>query len=638
MDTNKTIPTPKQNKENMCDQSGTGNAETVDRDKEDRRTSNILTLDLTTGQESEALDRMYRKNIIGRVERCNSFGGGKRKAKAGLSKEGGGKRPAKEDSPYKTVDCIEALTLIEAIKENKKIMEKLDKIDIKDVDRMEVTLERLRRNAEVFQREMIQQWLDRNSEEKTEKMLLDMESQTEGKGVDAGVQTDPWVGLKEITTAEGINTWEKLEELKDIEWSGSAYARTEIKIGNPALGQETCKILVKERSRDSGAQDAYVRRYPELGELEGDFEVLESSTKIRSSNSSRKDTRIFSLKPMGPVDLWEKLKQVEAEVQDGEDVGIHHVNMMDLSLFRKVLECIFKNGTGRVTLYTSLRKQNEGAAPRSYGIVVSEGNKPYREVLDIVKKTITDAKDIDAVRGARSTKDGKVLLLLDRNVEAMTNIKRVLKDSGRVKAREVGAGKTIYHMRGMAEGTSGNEVVEAITSQCGFRRETITISQLRPNRGGTLAATVSIPAGMEDRMPEGSNIRVGLARCRVEKRLEVRKCFKCWAYDHEARECTGEDRSGACYKCGIKGHKAEECQNKERCPICDEEGHYLGSGRCSSFRNALKKARLKDKARTISEGRKTSECTEEIQRRESESDSESNGILGRLLRGGSVER
>lgn len=68
---------------------------------------------------------------------------------------------------------------------------------------------------------------------------------------------------------KGIDTWGKLEEIKDIEWDKTVYKKTEVKVGNPVLGLEPCKVVMRERVNDSGAQEAYMIRYPELNEMGG---------------------------------------------------------------------------------------------------------------------------------------------------------------------------------------------------------------------------------------------------------------------------------------------------------------------------------------------------------------------------------
>ena len=85
-------------------------------------------------------------------------------------------------------------------------------------------------------------------------------------------------------------------------------------------------------------------------------------------------------------------------------------------------------------------------------------------------------------------------------------------------------------------------------------------------------------------------------RCKVEKRIEMRRCFKCWAYEHKAAECKGPDRTKTCNKCGKEGHRYKDCDKEEACPVCNMSGHRAGTGKCRDFRRALSKARKESRA------------------------------------------
>ncbi|CAH1107104.1 unnamed protein product [Psylliodes chrysocephalus] len=75
-----------------------------------------------------------------------------------------------------------------------------------------------------------------------------------------------------------------------------------------------------------------------------------------------------------------------------------------------------------------------------------------------------------------------------------------------------------------------------------------------------MAATVTIPT-------------VGLVRCRLEKRLRVPRCARCWFYEHRTDKCQATERKESCFRCGKDGHIAKECDNEEACPVCNETGH-----------------------------------------------------------------
>lgn len=80
-------------------------------------------------------------------------------------------------------------------------------------------------------------------------------------------------------------------------------------------------------------------------------------------------------------------------------------------------------------------------------------------------------------------------------------------------------------------------------------------------------------------------------RCRLEKRLRVPRCTKCWSYDHRTDNCTGPERRENCYRCGKESHSSNECTNEEACPLCEETGHRAGTSQCLAFKAALKRVR-----------------------------------------------
>lgn len=51
-----------------------------------------------------------------------------------------------------------------------------------------------------------------------------------------------------------------------------------------------------------------------------------------------------------------------------------------------------------------------------------------------------------------------------------------------------------------------------------------------------------------------------MVSCRVRVCDNKVRCFRCLAFGHMARSCTGPDKSGCCIRCGSSGHKVAECE------------------------------------------------------------------------------
>nr|XP_023027497.1 uncharacterized protein LOC111515505 [Leptinotarsa decemlineata] len=141
------------------------------------------------------------------------------------------------------------------------------------------------------------------------------------------------------------------------------------------------------------------------------------------------------------------------------------------------------------------------------------------------------------------------------------------------------------------------DIIRAVENATQSTNVVINISELRPYTNDTQTATLTMPKELANKLLSNEYIRVGLVRCRVEKRVRVPRCGKCWAHDHETNNCTGADRTKNCYKCGGSEHGVATCSNPEFCLVCGEQ-HTTGTLRCKAFKDALKRARNKEQRRT----------------------------------------
>ncbi|KAL1493612.1 hypothetical protein ABEB36_009312 [Hypothenemus hampei] len=113
----------------------------------------------------------------------------------------------------------------------------------------------------------------------------------------------------------------------------------------------------------------------------------------------------------------------------------------------------------------------------------------------------------------------------------------------------------------------------------------LKISSMRPFRQGRQAVTVSGGKSLIEKLIQQRQIRIGCNNCFIERKYVIVKCSKCWASGHLERECKStKDLRENCFKCGEKGHLVKDCQNSEKCPVCSEDGHRSGTGKCRDFK------------------------------------------------------
>lgn len=427
--------------------------------------------------------------------------------------------------------------------------------------------------------------------------------------------------LKENTTRKVCErckgTGEEVEEIREInfqtldewqaaekqKWDESLYRNTEVIVSNPVDTKDLVTKVVFVEPEDAemrhSIQKLYKDRYPELGEVNEDFAIIELTTRVRTNKESEPTRKkIIKAKYDGTdIGIWEKLNKIKKETENEESVAMHHLGCMSLERFRKMTEAVFHGTATKAVIYTTNTKKaarqtsiTNATKPRqTYAIVVEKNGNDYKTLLNKIKTTIQKEDAKKAIKKIRSTKEGKLLITLEKDDVALDQIQKAINIEG-IKTRKLVDDKETetLHLRGMDALTEPEDVKMAIESRIGsLTNKEYKISDIRPNFNDTTAVTITIGKEDADRVVEGGKLRVGLVECSIEKKIKMSRCFKCWAYDHQSANCKGEDRSKLCHNCGEEGHKKSDCKSEEKCPICNEKGHKAGTGKCKEFRRAL---------------------------------------------------
>lgn len=82
---------------------------------------------------------------------------------------------------------------------------------------------------------------------------------------------------------------------------------------------------------------------------------------------------------------------------------------------------------------------------------------------------------------------------------------------------------------------------------------------MRKQYGGTQVTVVSTTPEISKSLECGGRLLVGMVSCRMRPYDEKMRFFRCLAFGHVAKTCSGPNRSDFCRRCGANDHKALNC-------------------------------------------------------------------------------
>ena len=231
---------------------------------------------------------------------------------------------------------------------------------------------------------------------------------------------------------------------------------------------------------------------------------------------------------------------------------------------------------------------------RSLAVLVQPATgKTYAETVKAVKSGLDPKKIGVTVSAIRKTKNGSVLVeLASRHPEAAAKFAAAAVISGH-QATALGQ-KTRLEVLGL-DLTVDRDELKLELSQIkieGLETGNVSVLHLIPDRRGTQTAIIEVSRGSGQKLISKGRLKIGWSDCRVRRRIELQRCYRCHCFGHPARRCTGPDRSTLCMVCGVSGHKAASCKAAPKCAYCDNKkdmnaNHRTGSGVCPGFRKLM---------------------------------------------------
>ncbi|CAH0563102.1 unnamed protein product [Brassicogethes aeneus] len=158
---------------------------------------------------------------------------------------------------------------------------------------------------------------------------------------------------------------------------------------------------------------------------------------------------------------------------------------------RKKIIKAWHNGTEE-DLQKEDSKESEGKS-LTYALVLENAGKSYEDTLNEVKEAVGSNPASNLIRNIRSTREGKMVITLDKDKGAMEELQKALKHRTEMRVRAPGQKrKGMVFIRGIDGTTDKAEVEKAIKDRVeSMGEKNWNLSELRPSFGYNQTATVS---------------------------------------------------------------------------------------------------------------------------------------------------
>ena len=258
---------------------------------------------------------------------------------------------------------------------------------------------------------------------------------------------------------------------------------------------------------------------------------------------------------------------------------------------RKCLEWAMQDTDTTITIYKYGEQNTKNRKQRTEKVdtlIITQKDRTYADLLKEVKQVV--GSDKEGIKSVRKSRDGKMILTIKKQEGVTEKIKNKIGVNVKgvnIKTKDQRLAK--LKIQRLDETVDEEELRGAITEEAEKNGSSPTFGKiiLKPAYGGRQTATVEIDRATAELL-KLSKLYVGLAPVVIKEYIYLNRCYRCWHYGHNAKECRGTDLTGACHNCGEGDHKAQDCQNDSYCPVCEAPKHKAGSAQCAAFRKAYK--------------------------------------------------
>lgn len=264
----------------------------------------------------------------------------------------------------------------------------------------------------------------------------------------------------------------------------------------------------------------------------------------------------------------------------------------------------------RLAATTATRARPSKLRPKNDAVIVhldsgEEGATcpSYADTLKALREKINPNEMGYDIMSIRKTRAGDALIQLKNGSKNPGDLAAAINETlgAGVRAKGLVPMDTVT-ITDIEEGLEGDEVITAICNNLTdeqLRKEEVLLRYLKAGKWGTQLAIVSMPAKACADLLRLGKLKIGWTNCRVQRKANIERCFRCHGTGHKARECSGPDRSDACRRCGETGHRAAGCNKEKRCLVCADRGsdpnHTMGTKECPIFRASSSTAKRASK-------------------------------------------
>ncbi|KAJ8928738.1 hypothetical protein NQ314_018663 [Rhamnusium bicolor] len=210
--------------------------------------------------------------------------------------------------------------------------------------------------------------------------------------------------------------------------------------------------------------------------------------------------------------------------------------------------------------------------PQTDKIIIKSEGKTYAELLISVKTNVDIAEVGLTIKSLKKTEKCDLLLEVAGGKDKV----KTLKDTIIAKTKDtevfVKSNDATLHITDIDADINEEELKkEIVKSGAGVSEEQLSVISLRPNRSGNQTATVKMRKDIAAELVKRGKIKIGWVLCRLRRRVNIIRCYKCLNFGHRTSECTGPDKSDLSHDIAY----AEACEKNVDLIIISEPNVHL---------------------------------------------------------------